>query len=262
MPSVSPSVTVSCLFPQPAANSAHTSAAEMTSRRLMAGILDARDRDARAAIVVLLEDRLQPLQRLAAAALEPAARAAEALHDAVGRQRGLAFGGVLDLRAVAGRRQRPGRVGLVAVELPAAARGDDPERPLDLDEGHVLPAESVEALVAAEAGAGAGAHGVDPRQAPVLEVVVAELRVVRDVREVVEDLLARTADGDLAGDGVHGGRESNRRAAGGRFRRPWCEACSRASPCGGARRSARPLSHAAARAADGGSAGTRRALRT
>src|SRR5215210_6116142 len=214
MPSVSPSVTVSCLLPQPAANRAQSSAAEMTSRRLMAGILDARDRGARAAIAVLLEDRLQPLQRLAAAALEPAARPAKALHDAVGRQRRLALGRVLDLRAAARRRERPGRVRLVAVELPAAPGGDDPVRPRDLDEGHVLPPEAVEALVAAEAGAGALAHRFDPRQAPVLEVVVAELRVVRDVGEVVEDLLARTADGDLAGNGVHGGRESSRRAAG------------------------------------------------
>src|ERR671910_2613794 len=210
MPSVSPSVTVSCLLPQPAANSAQASAAEMTSRRLMAGILDARDRGARAAIVVLLEDRLQPLQRLAAAAPEPAARPAQALHEAVGGQRGLALGRVLDLRAVARRGQRPRRVGLAAVELPAPAGGDDPERPLDLDEGHVLPAEAVEALVAAEAGARARADRVDPRQPPVLEVVVAELRVVRDVRQVVEDLLAGTADDDLAGDGVHGGRESSR----------------------------------------------------
>src|SRR5215204_1834660 len=213
MPSVSPTVTVSCLLPQPAANRAQSSAAEMTTRRLMAGILDARDRGARAAIVVLLEDRLQPLQRLAAAALEPAAHAAEALHEAVGPERRLALGRVLDLRAAARRRERPRPVGLGAVELPAAPGGDDPVRPRDLDEGHVLPAEAVEALVAAEAGAGALAHGVDPRQAPVLEVVVAELRVVRDVGEVVEDLLARTADGDLAGDGVHGGGESSPRAA-------------------------------------------------
>src|SRR5215211_4497962 len=199
MPSVSPTVTVACLLPQPAANRAQSSAAEMTSRRLMARILDARDRGARAAIVVLLEDRLQPLQGLAPATLEPAARAAQALHYAVGRQCRLALGRVLDLGAAARRRERPGRVGLVAVELAAAPGGHDPIRPRDLDEGHVLPAEAVEALVAAEAGARALAHGLDARQAPVLEVVIGELRVVRDVGEVVEDLLARTADGGRAG---------------------------------------------------------------
>src|SRR5688572_16576568 len=213
MPSVSPSVTVSCLLPQPAAKSAHTSAAEMTRRRLMAGILDAGDRGALAAVVVLLEDRLEPLERLAAAAPEPPALAAQALHQAVRGQLGLDLGRVLDLGAAAGRRERPGRVGLVAVELPAAAGGHDPVGPLDLDEGHVGPAEAVEALVVAEPGARALTNGVDPRQVPVLEVVVAELGVVRDVGEVVEDLLAGAAERDRAGDGVHGGRESNGRAA-------------------------------------------------
>src|SRR5918994_849533 len=175
MPSVSPSVTGSCLLPQPAATNAHSSAAKMTSRRLMARILDARDRGALAAVVVLLEDRLEPLQGLAAAALEPPARAPEVLHQAVRRQLGLDLRRVLDPRAAAGGRQRPGRVGLVAVELPAAAGGHDPERPLDLDERHVGPAEAVAALVVAESRARALAHGVDPRQVPVREVVVAEL---------------------------------------------------------------------------------------
>src|SRR5690349_13693309 len=149
MPSVSPRVTTSSLLPQPEASSAQKIAAEMTSRRLMAVILDARDRGARAAIAVLLEDRLQAPQGLAPTSAKEAAGPRQPLHDPVRRERGLALRRVLDLGAAAGGRQRPGRVGLVAVELPAAARGDDPERPLDLDEGHVLPPEAVQALVAA-----------------------------------------------------------------------------------------------------------------
>src|SRR5215212_4994127 len=120
MPSVSPCVTTSSLLPQPAARNAH-SAAEMTSRRLMAGILDTRHRRALAAVVVLLEDRLEPLQRLVAAALEEPPRAAERLHDAVGREPRLDLRGVLHTRPTARGRERPRRVGLVAVELPAAA---------------------------------------------------------------------------------------------------------------------------------------------
>src|SRR5215218_3465915 len=205
MPSVSADVTVDCLLPQPAAASAHRSAAEMTRRRLMARMLDAGHGRARAAVVVLLEDRLQPLERLAPAALEPAALP-EHPHQAVHGELGLDLRRVLDLRAAARRRERPRGVGLVAVELPAPARGDDAEGPLDLDEGHVGPAEAV-APVVAESCARAAADGVDPGQMPVLEVVVAELRVVRDVGEVVEDLLAGTADRDGARDGVHSGRE-------------------------------------------------------
>src|SRR4051795_2402677 len=195
MPSVSPTVTVSFLLPQPAAKSAHASAAEITIRRPMARMLDARHRRAPAAIVVLLEDGLEPLERLAGAALEEAPRA-ERLHDAVRREPGLDLRRVLDLGAAARRRQRPRGEGLVAVELPAAARGHDPERALDLDEGHVTPAEAVEATVVAEPGARTAADGLDPREVPLSEVVVAELGVVGDVREVVEDLLARPADGD------------------------------------------------------------------
>src|SRR5687767_1476040 len=138
MPSVSAAVTVSCLLPQPVASSAHASAAEITSRRLIARMLDARHRRAPAAVVVLLEDGLQPLQGLAGAALEPAP-CAERLHDAVRRELGLDLRRVLDLGAPAGGRQRPGGERLVAVELAAAARGHDPERALDLDEGHVGP---------------------------------------------------------------------------------------------------------------------------
>src|SRR5215213_627240 len=213
MPSVSPSVTVSCLLPQPAADSAHASTAEITTRRLMARMLDARHRRALAAVVVLLEDRLEPGERLAAAALEPAPEP-ERLHDAVGRQLRLDLRRVLDLGASARRRQRPGVERLVAVELAAAAGGHDPEGSIHLDEGHVGPAEAVEAPVVAEPGARTVSDRVEARQVPVLEVVVAELGVVGDVREVVEDLLAGPADRDRAGDGVHGGRESNGRRAG------------------------------------------------
>ena len=84
---------------------------------------------------------------------------------------------------------------------------------LDLDERHVGPAEALQRRVDAEARARAAADRVDPRQAPVLQVVVAELGVVRDVREVVEDLLAGTGDRDGDGDGVHGGRKHSRRGA-------------------------------------------------
>src|SRR5215210_2451381 len=204
MPSVSATVT-SCLLKQPVTESAHSSAAEMTRRRLMARMLDAGHGRARAAIVVLLEDRLQPLERPAPAALEPAALP-EDRHQAVRGELGLDLRRVLDLRAAAGGRERPRGVGLVAVELPAPARGDDAEGPLDLDERHVGPAEAV-APVVAESCARAAADRVDPGQVPVLEVVVAELGVVRDVGEVVEDLLAGTADRDGARDGVHSGRE-------------------------------------------------------
>src|SRR5215210_2981786 len=107
MPSVSAAVTVSCLLPQPAASSAHASAAEIAIRRLMARMLDACHRRAPAAVVVLLEDGLQPREGLPAAALEEASRA-ERLHDAVRRELGLDLRRVLDLGAVAGGRQRPG----------------------------------------------------------------------------------------------------------------------------------------------------------
>src|SRR5918998_3582393 len=95
MPSVSATVTVACLLPQPAADSAHRSAAEMTRRRLMARMLDAGHRGARAAIVVLLEDRLEPLERLAPAALEPAPLP-ERSHQAVRQELGLDLRRVLD----------------------------------------------------------------------------------------------------------------------------------------------------------------------
>src|SRR5215210_4175712 len=127
MPSVSATVT-SCLLKQPATDRAHANTAGMTRRRLMARMLDARHGRARAAIMVLLEDRLQPLERLAPAALEPAPLP-EGLHQAVRRELGLDLRRVLDLRAAPRGRERPGGVGLVAVELPSAPRGDDPEGP-------------------------------------------------------------------------------------------------------------------------------------
>src|SRR5215210_6631126 len=175
MPSVSATVT-SCLLKQPATDRAHANTAGMTRRRLMARMLDAGHGRAGAAIVVLLEDRLEPLERLAPAALEPAPQA-EGLHQAVRRELGLDLRRVLDLGAAARGRERPRGVGLVAVELPATARGDDLEGPLDLDEGHVGPAEAV-APVVAESCARAAADRVDASQVPVLEVVVAELGVV------------------------------------------------------------------------------------
>src|SRR5919107_3458907 len=109
MPSVSATVT-SCLSKQPVTDRAHSSAAEMTRRRLMARMLDAGHGRARAAIVVLLEDRLQPLEGLPPAALEPAPLP-EGRHQAIRRELGLDLRRVLHLRAVPRRREGPGRVG-------------------------------------------------------------------------------------------------------------------------------------------------------
>ena len=55
------------------------------------------------------------------------------------------------------------------------------------------PKRSSRAL-GAEARAGAAAVGVHAGQPPVLEQRAHELRVVGDVREVLEDLLARAVD--------------------------------------------------------------------
>ena len=68
----------------------------------------------------------------------------------------------------------------------------------------VAPREAVERHLQAEARAGAVAVGVLARQPPVDHEVVVELGVVGDVGEVLEDLLARTGDGDLDADGIHG----------------------------------------------------------
>src|SRR5687768_6458561 len=133
MPSVSPWVTVSCLLPQPPTATAQRAAriaVRRVARRIRAGIVPAAgllqpgDRGARAAVLVLLEDRLQALERPAAAAPIPAAQP-EPFHDPVGEQRGLRLGHVLHARPVAVGGQRPAAEGLVAVELAAAARRDD-----------------------------------------------------------------------------------------------------------------------------------------
>src|SRR5829696_7668070 len=137
MPSVSATVT-SCLLKQPETDTAHSSAAGMTRRRLMARMLDAGHGRARAAIVVLLVDRLEPLERLAPTSLEPAPLP-EHLHQAVRRELGVDLRRVLDLRAISRGCERPRGVRLIAVELPAPAHGDDAEGPLDVDEGHVGP---------------------------------------------------------------------------------------------------------------------------
>src|SRR5207244_2695114 len=124
---------------------------------------------------------------------------------AVGQHRGARLDGQRDARG-------PRRAGL---ELPDAAQPgavvlaappglDDPPRRLDLDEGDVGPVEALQRRQEAEARARPAAGGLHAGHAPVGEVVVAELRVVGDVDEVGEDLLARTADRDRDGDRVHG----------------------------------------------------------
>src|SRR6188472_1349468 len=136
---------------------------------------------------VFLEDRLQALERPACAPPTPAA-VAERLQEPIGRQRRLGLERPFHPCAAArGRVELPRLERLDAVELAAAPGGDYPPRPLDVDQRHVGPAEAVRALVDAVARARAGAGRVDPRQPPVLEVVVAELGVVGDVGEVVED---------------------------------------------------------------------------
>src|SRR5690242_11435344 len=135
-PSVVATVRSETRLPQPDATSAQASMAARTMsrgrRRIGAGSyrpvggirLQTGDRGAPATVVVLLEDRLQAPHRLVPAAAGPAAHA-ERLHDAVGRERGLGLRRVLDDGAAGGRDQRPRAVGLVAVELAAAADGDD-----------------------------------------------------------------------------------------------------------------------------------------
>ena len=60
----------------------------------------------------------------------------------------------------------------------------------------------------AKARARAAPDRVDPREVPVDQEVVGELRVVGDVLQIVEDLLARSGDDDRDGHGVHGVRQS------------------------------------------------------
>jgi len=89
---------------------------------------------------------------------------------------------------------------------------------LDLSERDVAPAEAVAWRLHAKARARARADGVDPRQVPVHEVVIGELRVVGDVLEVVEHLLARGGYDYRDGHRVHGEPEVYDRAAPGRSR--------------------------------------------
>src|ERR1019366_4738428 len=77
-----------------------------------------------------------------------------------------------------------------AVVLARAAHLHDAMRALDLREAHVGPAEAVEGSLDPEASPSAPADGVDPCEVPVDQVVIGELRVVGDVLQVVEDLLA------------------------------------------------------------------------
>src|SRR3954452_11612402 len=265
VPSVCPIVRVSCLSaPQPPATSAAARTRTMSRRRVMTGgSLDPRDRGSRAPALVVLEDAAQPPQALAGLALEPAAEA-ERLDEPVGGQLRLGLEHELDARAAARGLELPARVGLDAVELAAAADRDDLARRIDLDEGEVAPAEALERPVHLVAGARPAAVGVDAGEPPVLQVVVRELGMVRDVREVLEHLLAGAVDRDGELDGVHGPQSSTGRCADGRGR----PACARASArarcapgrCGGAavtalRRSpARRGSPARRPAAYGGSA--------
>src|SRR3954467_14714071 len=221
-PSVSASWITDSLLPQPATASARTHSNMNATRRIGGRRLQPADGCARTAVVILLEDRLQARERALEPALEPAAAARERLHQAIGGQRRLALGRDLDARGAGSVRvQRPLRPRLVAVELARAAGGDDPVRALDLDEGHVAPAEAVQRRVDLEARAGAAAVGVHPREPPLLQVVVGELLVVGDVREVLEDLLAGAVDLDARGDGIH--RERMVPTGGGR------SACARSS---------------------------------
>src|SRR4051812_45946524 len=202
----------------------------MSRRRVTtAGSLDARNGGTRAPALVVLEDAAQPPQALAGPALEPAAEA-ERLHQAIGRELRLGLEHELDARAAAGGLERPARERLDAVELAAAADRDDLARRIYLDEGEVAPAEALERSVHLVPGARSAAVGVDAREPPVLQVMVCELRMVRDVREVLEHLLAGAVDRDGELDGVHGPRSSTGRCADGRGR-PACAPASARARC-------------------------------
>src|SRR3954447_7322443 len=240
MPSVCPWVRVSSLLPQPPATSVAARTTNISRRRVTTrASLDAGHRGTRATALVVLEDAAQAAQALGGFPPEPAAEA-ERLDEPVGRELRLGLEYELDARAPAGRLERPARERLDAVELAAAADRDDAARWLDPDEREVAPAEALERRVHLVAGAGPGAVGVDPREPPVLQVVVGELRVVGDVREVLEDLLAGAVDGDAELDGVHDPRSSTAYARG---RRACAPASARARTaqerCGGAGGTAR-----------------------
>src|SRR3954447_4571792 len=184
----------------PAGPPAAVSAAERRARRGLARA--ARDRRSRAAAVVLLEDRLETAHRLAEVALRPAA--GEALEEAVGGQLRLALEREAHVRAVArGALELVDADRAVPVVLAHAADLDDAARALGLDDRGVAPREAVQRRLALPPRAGAHPVCVLARQAPVDQVVVAELRVVGDVGEVLVDLLARAGDADLV-DELHG----------------------------------------------------------
>jgi hypothetical protein len=91
-----------------------------------------------------------------------------------------------------------------AVVLAATAALHDEPRLLHVGEGRIRPGVAREALLELEPGAGALAERVLAQQMPPGQVVIAELGVVRDVLEVLEDLPAGTRDGDCYFDGIHG----------------------------------------------------------
>ena len=101
------------------------------------------------------------------------------------------------------------------LNLPPRPGLADAPRALELDHRRVAPREAVERHLQPEARAGAVAVGVLARQPPVDHEVIVELGVVGDVGEVLEDLLARTGDGDLDADGIHGAGVYPRRRSGG-----------------------------------------------
>src|SRR5829696_3282214 len=182
MPSFSASTTVSSLLPQAAKETARARPSSETMRArsfTTAAMLSGGHGDPRAPVVVLLEDRPEPPQATVGLALQP--RAGERLDDPVGRQGGLGVDLEVDARLLAGGLlERVGRERPDAVELARAADLDDAARPVDLGHRHVRPVEAVERRVDLEPRARAPADRVLARQAPVLEVVVGELGVVRD----------------------------------------------------------------------------------
>ena len=210
---------------------------------------------------VLLEDRAQAAQRPAPSSrLQPAAAGRSASSS---WSRGVAWARVSSVHVDA--RASPPGAGSSSQTASVRMRLNLPPRPrstmrrgaLDLDERQVAPGKRLQRRACAEARAGAAAVGVLARQVPVDQEVVGELRVVRDVGEVVEDLLARAGDRDADGDRVHGAPESSptaraaaaraalRRRGAGRSRRTvW--PCSRAGTRLGA--------HGRRRAAAGGTA--------